>query len=278
MANGNGGSRVSTKVKVFAAAATTFAGFIAAALTFGSSLLDYLQSTSNVSRPSSAEQTPRTEPDQSVSWESLQSIYFEPFESRYQAGDDWWVGVDQDWEQTIGNGSYCAVSRFSYESFPRDPAPYYVSTYVWSESEKLDRAEHSNAPVSVDVYVTETVTDAEDPSGRAGLLYRYSGESGAYYSLVLSESGDVYFMLRREQGGVYVLWSGKPSEVRTDGENTLGLIGKDDTFYLYVNNSLVKVLKDGTLEEGLPGVIATNVGRFCFDNFTLYEIPKDVPR
>jgi hypothetical protein len=106
MANNNGGSGVSNRVKVLAAVVTTVTGVLAAMFTFGTSLLGYLQATSSESAPDSSAQSPRTEPEQSVSWASLQSVYFETFDSPQAAKDYWVVEDDEDWQITIDNGFY----------------------------------------------------------------------------------------------------------------------------------------------------------------------------
>ena len=120
-------------------------------------------------------------------------------------------------------------------------------------------------PLTVEVTVTDTVSRGDALPGRAGLQYRSEQGEDTFYSFQITQLGEV-FLEKGTAKRYYRLYTDKPREVRVGQTNKLGLIGKDNTLYLYENDSLVKTIEDASVQGGETGLIVSNVGRFCFDN------------
>jgi hypothetical protein len=75
-----------------------------------------------------------------------------------------------------------------------------------------------------------------------------------------------------------VIDSGKSSLIQQDKFNKLAIIGKGNTFYLYINDNFIRRTQDDELKSGITGIIAMSTGKFCFDTFTIYDGIKEIPK
>jgi TIR domain len=196
-----------------------------------------------------------------VSWIELQPEYYEPFDAidgdpeklKGIVNDMWLPRKDEVWESTIAEGLY------RLNNLTDSTAVKYI--YVG-----LHERDVSNAPVSVEV--KSNVSGNMLFTG-AGLIYRFDTQSRFYYAFTLTE-GERMAFYKRSSGGYKVLYSGRSNLIESNHLNKVGLIGDGSLFYLYINDTLVKTIKDAELETGMTGIIAMGSGEFFFDNFTIY--------
>jgi hypothetical protein len=193
-----------------------------------------------------------------ISWIELQPEYYETFdiidENPKGIVDDVWLPhKEQIWESIIAEGSY------RLHNSTDSTAVKYI--YVKPREQDI-----SNAPVSVEV--KSNVSGKVVFTG-AGLIYRFDTQSRFYYAFTLTE-GERMAFYKRSAGGFKVLYSGRSNIIDSNHLNKVGLVGDGSLFYLYINDTLVKTIKDAELERGSTGIIAMGRGEFLYDNFTIY--------
>jgi len=83
---------------------------------------------------------------------------------------------------------------------------------------------------------------------------------------------------KRNNDGYSTLYSGFiASQIKKD-INRLAVIGSGNELHIYVNDVPLKVVKDNELRNGISGVIGIGIGRYCFDNFAIYEMIDKLPK
>ena len=199
-----------------------------------------------------------------TSWKSLQSDYLESFDVTYtdpKMKAAWPTFKDGPWTGSISDGTYCYANTSDETS-----AQY---NYVG-----IGERDISNTPTSVEVN-TKNFSNST-PISAGGLLYRFDKEKAYYYAFTLSNRGVIYFYLRNADG-YNVLYSGKSDSFVSGSFNKLAIIGKGSSLYLYINDSLEKIVEDEELKSGDSGIIGIGIGRHCFDNFTIYKKIDKLP-
>lgn len=201
--------------------------------------------------------------ENTISWNSLQSEYLEAFDIPYEGIEDVWrVSEDNIWSSAISNGKYCLTNNQG----KNDIRYIYVG---------LKQKDVSDLPVSVEVKIANF--NDSTPFSSGGLLYRFDRRNKFYYAFTISKNGNVSFY-KRNVTGFNVIYSGQSDKIRTDGLNKLAIIGLNSFFYLYINDSLVKVIEDEELKFGDTGVIGVSIGKYCFDNFNIYKKTDRLPK
>jgi hypothetical protein len=200
----------------------------------------------------------RDKPGEPPMWGRL--TYFEPFDA--PSPELWLHESSGDWDLALDHGAYCLSNPMSAHQV------HYI--HVGAQNRKL-----AEAPVSVEVNVVPA-PGSETPG--AGLIYRFDLQTGHYYAFVLSRNRDFAFY-KRNESGYLLLAAGSSDKINEGKPNKLGLLGRDNTFSLYINDTLVKEVKDtkAPLQGDDTGILAMDQGRYCFDNFSLYSGKEKLP-
>jgi hypothetical protein len=198
---------------------------------------------------------------ENIAWKYLQPVYVESFNVpttdpatvRSFVNPAWLLPPGDDWSATVADGAYTLENRAS----PK--AVHYLHFRV--------RCDDSiNHPASVEVRLDDR---ADNGIGDAGLLYRFDPNTHRYYMFTLGRGGRLAFS-KRNQAGFRTLYAEALKSLDATRLNRLAIVGTDAAMFLYVNNSLVKVIEDSELRGPSSGVVAIGIGRFTFDNFTIY--------
>lgn len=134
-------------------------------------------------------------------------------------------------------------------------------------------AQNDIIPYSVRLFISSksNCTSTDKCLGR-GLTIRYNNKKKSTYSFTLNDSGNLLFKRLysfEEPSGGKILFSKKFSS-KKDKYHNLGVICKEDTFYLFYNEKLIQTINDPTGENGkFCGVIASGVGLHLFDEVIL---------
>jgi hypothetical protein len=204
-----------------------------------------------------------------ISWDELQPLHFESFDEVDADTDDletlkeklnevWLPYQEEIWSATISDGVYKLTNKTEVTAVK----------YKYLRIDNNDMAEY---PVSVEIK-TDLAMGTFLSGG--GLIYRYDRESKDYYVFSLSKGDKFSFYIR--QGGVYTpLYSGRSEYIQPDKFNKLAIFSKEFTFSLFINDHLVKTIRDSAFSTGDIGIVAMGMGEFFFDNLTVYElVPK----
>ena len=198
--------------------------------------------------------------DGDLKWKDLRVQYLQDFTRADTTL--WTTGKHHQIERTMTQGAYC-WHRFG----DRGSIKYFHMG--------LENKDIAEAPVSLEVLINYNPNYSE-PS-EAGLLYRFNKRQKTYYIFTISASHQVYFS-KRHREGLDELYVGESYLIRRNKKNKLGIIGIGNRFHLYINDVLVKVVRDDELDSGITGLITIGSGEFCFDNLTIYTSTDVVPR
>jgi hypothetical protein len=198
-----------------------------------------------------------------LDWRELQPDYFEPFDAADAAVDAartlesvyasiWLPNDDGVWMSTITGGTYRLANRM------QNGAVRYL--YV-----RIADRNMGETPVSVEVMV-----DAEESVSAAGLIYRFDRERRHYYAFVAAAREQFRFY-SRDSSGFRTLYAGTNPAAVSGRFNKLGIVAAGPLIQLYVNDVLIKRLRDESLHEGDTGILGVGKGSFEFDNFTIYR-------
>lgn len=198
---------------------------------------------------------------ENIAWKYLQPVYVESFNVpasdpatvRSFVNPIWLLPAGDEWSATVADGAYTLENRAS----PK--AVRYVHFRVRCD-------DGINRPASVEVRLDER---ADNGVGDAGLVYRFDPKTRHYYMFTLGRRGRLAFS-KRNQAGFRTLYAETLKPLDGTRFNRLAIVGTDAAMFLYVNNSLVKVVEDSELRGPSTGVVAIGIGRFAFDNFTIY--------
>jgi len=196
-----------------------------------------------------------------VAWKYLQPVYVESFNVpasdpatvRSFVNPTWLLPAGGEWSATVADGVYYLENQAS----PK--AVRYLHFRVRCD-------DGINRPASVEVRLDQR---ADNGVGDAGLLYRFDPKSRFYYVFTLGRGGRLTFS-KRNKAGFRTLYAETAESLSGSRFHRLAIVGTDRAMFLYVDNRLVKVIEDSELRGPATGVVAIGMGRFAFDNFTIY--------
>jgi len=204
----------------------------------------------------------RSEPASAVNrWTQAQALLFESFDLQYENPDLWPTGQGAIWLRELKNGAYCVTNQAGDGEVD----------YQYLE---IDGMDNSELPAAVDIHANSLVGSQSHSSG--GLLYRYDLDRQFYYAITLSPDGQLN-VFKRNEFGYNTLYAGTAASSLKDGGNRLAVIGRGTELHIYINDALVRVVKDEELHNGSSGIIGIGIGSYCFDNYAIYEAMDSLP-
>jgi len=191
----------------------------------------------------------------SLPWHSMPHVYHDSYDANFD--NAWAIGSEDLWRRSIESGEYVWESKAG----PNDLRFVDLHVHDGKRDRELDT---SNRPVSVDVRIA-----SGEWASAAGLMYRFNQVPRRYYLFLLTGAGDVKFC-RFTKGAMTYLFSATLPTVSTGRFARLAIASKGRRFYLYVNDSLLRVFEDKEIKQGCVGLVAHGPGEFRFDNFSIY--------
>ncbi len=227
----------------------------------------------NQARPDRAREPSTAGADRPLSWISLEPRYFEGFdfaeadpEQMHQRLAGAWLDQspepDPVWSTGVRDGLYWLENR-------TEPLAVRYRHLGVSDSDAIVKL--GTAPVSVEVIVRPLEGQQPNALTAAGLLYRFDRNSRDYYAFMVYADGR-YSFGRRTSRGYATDFTERSDHLRPDTANKLGICGDGPSVHLYINDTLVKIIRHLERSTGESGVIAASVGRFGFDNFAIYRM------
>lgn len=125
------------------------------------------------------------------------------------------------------------------------------------------------------VSVRVRVEPPNDNTSGAGLLFREADDGTAAYAYCLHPGHSVSLMEKR-LNKMSVLWSQEIPEVVAESFTTLKIVGKGRTLSMYVNDSLIHTIRSAKLRTGNTGTMVMGIGRFTFDDFSIFLPTKAI--
>lgn len=104
----------------------------------------------------------------------------------------------------------------------------------------------------------------------SGLIYRFDKEKKYYYAFIL-HGNESYSFYRRDDLDYQPIYSGRSNLIKVGEFNKLAIVGKGAIFSLHINEISVRSIEDSSFKTGDTGIIATGIGEYYFDNFTVYK-------
>lgn len=194
-------------------------------------------------------------------WHLAQPQFFESFDLQYEDPNLWPIGQDGSWIRELKDGAYC----FTNQAGGGEVDFHYL---------EIEGTDNSELPVAVDIDVTD-LAGSRSHSG-AGILYRYDQERRFYYAITLTQNGTLYVQ-KRNANGYNTLYSSSEASKLQKGFNRLAVIGSANELHIYLNDALLRVVKDDELRHGIHGMIGIDIGSYCFDNYAIYEAMSEIP-
>lgn len=195
-------------------------------------------------------------------WPELKTFYVEPFSDiRSINRSIWLIGSDMAaWKGSVADGVYqlenCSDQNAVKYSFA-----------------KIKEINPENDAVSVDAGMD---AEMKGPYSRIGLVYRLNPADKTYFAFVLA-GGKNYAFAKRDAKGYREILRSSSESVKPGKLNRLGIIGKGPAMVLYINGSIVKLVKDSSLKGNNSGTIAISTGKFYLDNFSLGKTASSKP-
>jgi hypothetical protein len=196
---------------------------------------------------------------------SYRRIFYEGFdrgplsqkEIKERFGDLWLVGKKGHWRGAITKGAYSVTNLHGADACLTNQVRYFEPA-----DRQIDLAD-CRASVRV------RISSPNDAHSGAGLLFRAQDGASAYYAFFL-HPGNSVSLAEMQRGKLKFLWSTEIPEVVPEAFVTLKAIGRGAGVYFYVAETLVHSLNDAALLKGNTGTIALSIGRFEFDDFSIY--------
>jgi hypothetical protein len=138
----------------------------------------------------------------------------------------------------------------------------------------------SELPLSTEVKIESTGFHPERHGGGLVLHFRRVGDHKLYDLYTIDVHGALRLQ-RRTPDDLRLLYQAPASPFNVGGYNTLGVRSAPDGYELYVNDVLQELIspEDGEAPAGgSAGPAAIGIGRFCFENFIVYQSPRGRPR
>jgi hypothetical protein len=168
---------------------------------------------------------------------------------------------DPVWSTSVHDGLYWLENR-------TEPLAVRYRHLSLSDAESV--VDLSTAPVSVEVVVRPLEGQRPSALTSAGLLYRFDRSSRDYYAFMVYADGR-YGFGRRTSRGYATDFTERSDRLQPGIANKLAIFGDGPSVHLYVNDTLVKIIRRLERSAGETGVIAASVGQFGFDNFAIYR-------
>lgn len=192
-------------------------------------------------------------------------IYFEGFDylqlrqkdAKQLLGHLWLIGKKGPWLGTVTAGEYHLSNLQKPDASLNNKIRYFEPA-----DHQIDLGD-CRASVRVR---TEPPNDAH--SG-AGLLFRASDDGTAYYAFILHPGSSVSLAEMR-MGKLSFLWSQEIPRIAANTFVTLKAVGEGKMITFYVNDSPIYTKTDSTLLNGSVGVMALSIGKYIFDDFSIY--------
>ncbi len=204
---------------------------------------------------------------QTLPWHLFKYLYFEDFSNRKRSGflsHVWNLNNQEDYWSGVLFGKYCFdIKKENY------------SRHKYIESKMLNyNTQVQSMPYSLAIEIADTAKcySSNGCLGR-GLSVRYDKKKKSCYAYTLTDDGDLKFLKVSHvfrPSSTEVLHSQR-IKVERGKRYKLGIVCIKDRFYLYLNDELVKMIKDDTYPIGLHGVLASGKAVHYIDDVTICE-------